>query len=152
MRRLFPILLFGILTHVLSAQSATSKSNSDVVEMKSDFSDRKAILKTLENFYIGDHTGSVEHMKLSMHEKGAYRYINRDGEYVESVFNLDSGHADTNYKEELLSIEIYSRLAIAKLRLKQFSREEPEFMVMTLHKANGQWKITGISWGFGITH
>jgi len=51
-----------------------------------------------------------------------------------------------------LSVEIYSRLAIAKLRLKQFSRDQPEYKVMTLHKAGGQWKITSISWGFGITH
>ena len=145
MQRLFLVLCIGLLSNAISGQS-------EVVPMESDFSDRKAILETLKNFYIGDHTGSVEHMKLSMHEKGAYRYINKEGEYIESVFDLDSGYADTNYKEELLSVEIYSRLAIAKLRLKQFSRDQPEYKVMTLHKAGGQWKITSISWGFGITH
>lgn len=117
-----------------------------------DFSDRKAILETIENFYIGDHTGSIKHKKLSMHEKGAYRYINRDGEYAESVFQLDSDDSDPNYKEELLSIEIYDKLAVARLRLDQFQRKKPEYKVMTLHKAKGIWKITGISWGFGITH
>mgnify|MGYP000442234260 CR=1 FL=1 len=117
---------------------------------KNDFSDRKAIIKTIENFYIGDHTGSIEHKKLSMHKKGAYRYVNRKGEYVESVFKLDSDNADTNYKEELLSIEIYDKLALARLRLDQFRTKVPEYKLMTLHKSNDEWKITSITWGFGI--
>jgi len=117
-----------------------------------DFADRKAIIKTIENFYIGDHTGSIEHKKLSMHEKGAYRYVNRDGEYSESIFRLDSDDSDMNYKEELLSIEIYDKLALARLRLDQFKMDEPEYKLMILHKANGDWKITSINWGFGVTH
>ncbi|MEX0274083.1 MAG: nuclear transport factor 2 family protein [Flavobacteriaceae bacterium] len=116
-----------------------------------DFSDRNAILKTIEDFYIGDHTGSIEHKKRSMHEKGAYRYINRDGEYAESIFQLDSDNADPNYKEELLSIEIYDKLALARLRLNQFRTKLPEYKLMTLHKIGGEWKITSITWGFGIT-
>ena len=87
-----------------------------------------------------------------MHEKGAYRYVNKDGEYAESVFELDSDNADPNYKEELLSIEIYDKIALARLRLDQFRTEKPEYKLMTLHKANGKWKITSICWGFGITH
>ncbi|MFK8057519.1 MAG: hypothetical protein AB8F78_15445 [Saprospiraceae bacterium] len=146
----FCLFLLALFTGSLSAQA--SGEIADAIPMKTDFSDRQAILTTLENFYIGDHTGSVEHMKLSMHEKGAYRYINRDGEYSVSVFDLESGHADTNYKEELLSIEIYERLAIARLRLEQHKMDRTEYKVMTLHKdATETWKITGISWGFGIT-
>lgn len=141
------ILLF---TSPLSAQEA--EANPAETSTKTDFSDRQAILKTIENFYIGDHTGSIKHKKLSMHEKGAYRYINRDGEYSESVFRLDSDNADPDYKEELLSVEIYDKVALARLRLDQFKMEETEYKLMMLHKANGEWKITSISWGFGITH
>jgi len=85
-----------------------------------------------------------------MHPQGAYRYVNKDGEYSESVFRLDSDNADPNYKEELLSIEIYDTLALARLRLDQFRMDVPEYKLMTLHKANGDWKITSITWGFGI--
>lgn len=116
-----------------------------------DFSDRQAVHKTIENFYIGDHTGSIKHKKLSMHEKGAYRYVNREGEYSESIFQLDSDDSDQNYKEEILSIEIYDKLAVAKIRLDQFNYDLPEYKLMLLHKANGLWKITSITWGFGIT-
>ena len=119
--------------------------------IKTNFNDRKAIIKTIENFYIGDHTGSIEHKKLSMHEKGAYRYVNRKGEYAESVFRLNSNNSDKNYKEELLSIEIYDKVALARLRLNQFKTKLPEYKLMILHKANGKWKITSINWGFGIT-
>lgn len=144
------ILLFTLfmLSSTLSAQSNESQTETKI---ESDFSDRKAILKTIENFYIGDHTGSIEHKKLSMHENGAYRYVNKAGEYKESVFRLDSDDSDQNYKEELLSVEIYDKMALAKLRLDQFKMEEPEYKLMILHKANGDWKITSISWGFGIT-
>jgi len=132
----------------LSAQKAEEKTTESILQP--DFSDRKAVIKTIENFYIGDHTGSIKHKKLSMHEKGAYRYVNRNGEYSESIFKLDSDNADPNYKEELLSIEIYDKLALARLRLDQFGKETPEYKLMTLHKIGGESKITGISWGFGI--
>ena len=119
-------------------------------EKNTDFTDRKAIIKTIENFYIGDHTGSIKHKKMSMHEKGAYRYVNRKGKYAESVFRLNSNDSDKNYKEELLSIEIYDKVALARLRLDQFKVKLPEYKLMILHKANGEWKITSINWGFGI--
>jgi len=145
------LLLFFMLTpFVLSAQNANE--SPETASLTTDFADRKAILKTIENFYIGDHTGSIKHKKLSMHEKGAYRYVNKDGEYRESTFQLDSDNADPNYKEELLSIEIYEKVALARLRLHQFRMDKPEYKLMTLHKADGAWKITSISWGFGITH
>lgn len=131
-----------------SSVSAQEQEKSDKVE--TDFSDRKAIIKTIEDFYIGDHTGSIKHKKLSMHEKGAYRYINRDGKYVEGVFKLDSDNADPNYKEELLSVEIYDKVALARLRLEQFRTKIPEYKLMILHKADSEWKITSITWGFGI--
>lgn len=119
-------------------------------EKNTDFTDRKAIIKTIENFYIGDHTGSIKHKKMSMHEKGAYRYVNRKGKYAESAFRLNSNDSDKNYKEELLSIEIYDKVALARLRLDQFKVKLPEYKLMILHKANGEWKITSINWGFGI--
>ena len=133
----------------MSAQEMEKLSLETTIE--TDLSDRQAILKTLENFYIGDHTGSIKHKKLSMHEKGAYRYVNREGVYSESVFKLDSDDADPNYKEELLSIEIYHHIALARLRLEQFNYEKPEYKLMLLHKVGGEWKITSITWGFGIT-
>ena len=147
---LFYLSIFVLFTSSLSAQQ--TEESAEVASTVPDFSDRQAVLKTIENFYIGDHTGSIKHKKLSMHEKGAYRYVNRDGEYAESVFRLDSNDADPNYKEELLGIEIYGKLALARLRLDQFKMEQTEYKLMTLHKANGVWKITSISWGFGITH
>ena len=146
------LILFFLPFFYSAAISAQEKvTNTEEAIPDSDFSDRKAIIETIKNFYIGDHTGSIEHKKLSMHEKGAYRYINRDGKYSESIFRPDSDDSDTNYKEELLSIEIYDKMALAKLRLDQFGSEKPEYKLMILHKADGLWKITTITWGFGIT-
>lgn len=146
---LLSLLVFVVFVSVLPAQDVVESAAEATTEM--DFSDRQAVIKTIENFYIGDHTGSIKHKKLSMHEKGAYRYINKDGEYAESVFRLDSDDSDQNYKEELLSIDIYDKLALARLRLDQFRSELPEYKLMILHKAGGEWKITSITWGFGIT-
>lgn len=146
---IIPIFILALLSNSLTAQETTK--NVEDSSMQLELSDRKAILKAIENFYIGDHTGSIKHKKLSMHEKGAYRYVNKDGEYSESVFQLDSDNADTNYKEELLSIEIYDKVALARLRLHQFRTKLPEYKLMTLHKIKGSWKITSITWGFGIT-
>jgi len=117
-----------------------------------DFADRQAILQTIEDFYIGDHTGSIKHKKSSMHKDGAYRYVDKNGKYNESQFQLDSDSADPNYKEELLSIEIYDKVALARLRLDQFRSDLPEYKLMTLHKTSEGWKITSIAWGFGIVH
>lgn len=145
----FFLILFSFCISSLSAQDVTE--DSEETKTETDFSDRKAILKTIENFYIGDHTGSIKHKKLSMHENGAYRYVNRNGEYSESKFRLDSDNSDQNYKEELLSVEIYDKLALARLRLDQFRSDLPEYKLMILHKMAGEWKITSITWGFGIT-
>ena len=145
-----PVLIIAVLfTLSLSAQKKVE--HLEAATMKIDFSDREAIIKTIEDFYIGDHTGSIEHKKSSMHEKGAYRYVNKNGEYSESVFRLDSDNSDQNYKEELLSIEIYDKVALARLRLDQFRTDKPEYKLMTLHKVRDKWKITSITWGFGIT-
>jgi len=132
------LLILTLLTSSLSAQIET------------DFSDRQAIITATENFFIGDHTGSIKHKKLSMHEKGAYRWVNGDGEYAESIFNLDSDDSDTSYKEELLSIEIYDKLALVRLRLADNTGGQ-HYKLLTLHKAGTQWKITSITWGSGIT-
>ena len=131
---------------------AQSDVPAEAIIVDTTFSDRQSVIETIKNFYIGDHTGSIKHKKLSMHEKGAYRFVNRQGEYGESTFDLESDHADPNYKEELLSIEIYDKVALAKLRLDQFNYDKPEYKLMTLHKISGQWKITSITWGFGITY
>jgi len=86
-----------------------------------------------------------------MHPEGAYRYVNKNGEYKESQFKPDSDDSDPNYQEYLLSIEIYNTMAIAKLRLDQFNYDSDEYKVMTLFKTKDGWKITSIVWGFGIT-
>ncbi len=139
------------LFFLCATASTLLAQGGDAPNTKTDFSDRQAILTTIENFYIGDHTGSIEHKRLSMHENGAYRYVNKAGEYKESQFQLDSDNADPNYREELLSVEIYDKLALARLRLDQFRMDEPEYKLMTLHKTAEGWKITSITWGFGIT-
>jgi len=123
-------------------------SSISLFSQETDFSDRKAVIKTIENFYIGDHTGSIKHKKLSMHKKGAYRYVNREGKYKEGLFKLDSGNADTSYKEELLSVEIYNTVALAKLI--HLRKENPSYKLITLHKVNDEWKITSINWGYRI--
>ena len=146
---LLSVLILILFTLPLTAQE--KKDSPDETTIDADFSDRQAILKSIDNFYIGDHTGSIKHKKLSLHEKGAYRYVNKDGEYSESVFDLNSDHADPNYKEELLSIEIYDRLALARLRLQLDNVDGPEYKLMMLHKFTDGWKITSITWGFGIT-
>ncbi|WP_340067288.1 nuclear transport factor 2 family protein [Ascidiimonas aurantiaca] len=123
---------------------------------KTDFSDRQAIIETTENFFIGDHTGSIEHKKLSMHKKGAYRYLNRDGAYDEFTFDLNSAEADNTYKEEILSIEIYGRLALVRTRLELVKARlaanngKVHYKLFTLHKIDGKWKITTITWGAEI--
>lgn len=114
--------------------------------------DREAVMETIENFYIGDHTGSLEHKVKSMHPEGAYRYVDRNGDYQESQFRLVESQGDTIYVEELLSIEIYETVALARLRLENQRREEAEYKLMTLHKTEEGWLITGISWGWGVTH
>lgn len=114
--------------------------------------DREAILKTIEHFYIGDHTGSVEYKQQSMHPQGAYRYVDGEGEYHESQFRLVESRGDTMYVEELLSIEVYENVALARLRLENQRREEAEYKLMTLHKTNQGWLITSIAWGWGVTH
>jgi len=114
--------------------------------------DRQAILETIENFYIGDHTGSLEYKLKSLHPEGAYRYVDREGSYQESQFQLVESRGDTLYQEELLSIEIYETVALARLRLENQRREEAEYKLMTLHKTEAGWLITGISWGWGVTH
>lgn len=116
---------------------------------KTNFSDREAVIKTTENFFIGDHTASVKHKKLSMHKKGAYRFIKRDGTYDEYVFNLDSAEADTSYKEEILSIEIYGKLALVRARLAA-NNGKAHYKLFTMHKIGNNWKITTITWGTGI--
>ena len=113
--------------------------------------DRDAIIQTISDFYVGDHTGSVEHKRKSMHPRGAYRFVNKAGEYQEDTFQLVASKGDTLYKEELLSIEIYETVALARLRLASKRRPEAEYKLMTLHKAKGAWLVTGISWGWGVT-
>jgi hypothetical protein len=142
------ILVFSLFSILIFAQK--DENNSKENTLKTDLSDRKAIIKTIENFYIGDHTGSVKHKKSSMHKKGAYRYVNKEGKYMESTFRLDANNADVNYKEELLSIEIYDKVALARLRLNQFKNKLPEYKLMILHKADNEWKITSINWGYGV--
>ena len=135
---------------VLTALFVLSDSSAAIGQNTDDLADRKLILQTIENFYIGDHTGSVKHKKLSMHPMGAYRYIDKSGKYQESRFRVDSDNADDKYTEELLSIEIYENVALARLRLKQDSRDVAEYKLMTIHKTESVWLITGISWGFGV--
>jgi len=146
--------LYFIFTFLLFTTSGAAQELEKSYEKSSeiDFSDRQAIIESIENFFIGDHTGSVKHKKLSMHEKGAYRYVNRAGEYSEGVFQLDSNDADPGYEEELQSIEIYDRLALARIRLVHDGAEVPSYKLLTLHKVKSEWKITSITWGTGITH
>ncbi len=113
--------------------------------------DREAILETIKDFYIGDHTGSLEHKQKSLHPDGAYRYVDKDGVYQESQFRLEESRGDTMYVEELLSVEIYETVALARLRLDNQRRDEAEYKLMTLHKSSDGWLITGISWGWGVT-
>jgi len=142
--------IFVIILSTSSICSQNSEKSFSESTIETDFSDRQAIINTTKNFFIGDHTGSIKHKKLSMHEKGAYRYVNQDGEYDEFVFDLDSDDSDTSYKEELLNIEIYDKLALVRLRLAENTGGQ-HYKLLTLHKAGGEWKITSITWGSGIT-
>ena len=143
------LLLLVVLAPCAFAQTASPGLAESTPE--APFADRAAVIETIEAFYIGDHTGSREHRIASMHPEGAYRYVNRDGEYRESPFRLVEGGADTLYVEELLSVEIYENVALARLRLVNQQREEPEYKLMTLHKTREGWRITSIAWGWGIT-
>jgi len=124
--------------------------NASLSAQKTNFSDRQAIITTTENFFIGDHTGSIKHKKLSMHEKGAYRYVNRNGEYADGTFNLDEAEADTSYKEEVLSIEIFGKVALVRVRMAEVTGGQ-HYKMLTLHKIANDWKITTITWGLEIT-
>lgn len=153
MKRALLFVLFSfLLTGSAFAQAAPADLDAALQPGEATFPDREAVLATIEAFYIGDHTGSVEHRRASMHPEGAYRYVDREGTYQENLFRLVEGGADTLYTEELLSIEIYENVALARLRLENQRREEAEYKLMTLHRTGGRWLITGISWGWGITH
>lgn len=154
LKSLLPFLLFFIVPVLFTCSISAQKTdnNKQASTLVSDFSDRQAVIESVENFFIGDHTGSIKHKKMSMHEKGAYRWVNRDGEYAEGVFNLDSDDADPDYKEELLDVEIHGKLALARVRLEHSGSTIPSYKLLTLHKAKGGWKITSITWGSGTTH
>ncbi|MEL6615546.1 MAG: hypothetical protein AAFQ43_07400 [Bacteroidota bacterium] len=141
---------FVLLTLALALTAFAGTSAWDARLAASE--DRQAVLDTIEAFYIGDHTGSLEHKRASMHPQGAYRYVDRNGDYREGTFRFEEGGADTLYTEELLSVEIYEHVALARLRLDNQTRDVPEYKLMTLHKANDRWLITTIAWGWGITH
>ena len=113
--------------------------------------ERESVVKVVSSFYKGDHEGSKEHRLLSMHPLGAYRYINSAGKYKQSVFKFYEGNADTSYKEELLSIDIYENVALVRLRLAFKETEKTEYKLMTLHKSSTGWLITSISWGMAVT-
>jgi len=140
------VIYFLTLTFFSTSLNAQNSNSSNAI----DFSDREAVAIAVENFFIGDHTGSIKHKKLSMHEQGAYRSVDREGNYYDSVFNLDSDDSDTSYKEELLDIDIYGNLALASLRLENLKSGVPHYKVLTLHKGKDGWKITTIIWGTGI--
>jgi hypothetical protein len=112
--------------------------------------DRTDIVTTIENFYIGDKTGSKVHKEKSLHPTGAYRHVNKNGEFVEYTFVIKQGGADTSYDHELLSIDIFGQVATAKLRLENKKTAKVEYKIMLLNKINKQWRITTISWGFEI--
>jgi len=146
---ILPLLSFIAFSPSLYSQDFGINAKSTI--SKYDFSDRQAIITATENFFIGDHTGSIKHKKLSMHENGAYRFVNKDGEYSEYVFDLDSEDSDTSYTEEILSIEILDRVALVRLRLAEVKGGQ-HYKMLTLHKVKGDWKITTITWGSGITY
>jgi hypothetical protein len=113
--------------------------------------ERENVLKVVDYFYKGDHEGSKEYRKLSMHPLGAYRYIDATGKYKEAKFEFYSGNADISYKEELLSLDIHEHVALVRLRLAFKEKEKAEYKLMTLHKSSKGWLITSISWGMGTT-
>lgn len=152
MKNTLKLFLTLLVVSTFSSKCFSQKKveNMEVQKVKTDFSDRQAIINTTNNFFIGDHTGDIKYKKLSMHEKGAYRFVNRDGEYQEYVFDLESNDADTSYKEELLHIEIYASVALVHLRLAELSGGY-HYKQLTLHKIGNEWKITTITWGTEIT-
>lgn len=141
------LVIISLFSLSLDGQTETNKQSST----PTDLSDRQAIIKAVEDFYIGDHTGSIEHKKRSMHEKGAYRSVNRDGDYGEYLFPINSNDADTSFKEELQSIEIYENVALARIRQQNIENGGVHYKLMLLHKVKGNWIITTISWGSKIT-
>lgn len=112
--------------------------------------DRQDIVKTINNFYLGDITGSKSHKKMSMSPNGAYRFVNKKGEYKESAFKFEESSGDTSYTYELLSVDIFENVAAAKLRLASKKNGKPEYKLMLLHKEKSGWKITTIVWGYTI--
>jgi len=148
MKQLLQLSIFSVF--MLFSTTSLVAQNNGAASAKIDFSDRQAVHEAVNNFFIGDQTGSIEHKKLSMDPKGAYRYVNREGEYSEGIFDLESNDADPSYKEELLSVEIYGTLALARLRLVPHDGNNTHYKLLTLHKTKNGWKVTSISWGFGI--
>ena len=64
-------------------------------------SDRTAVVEAVENFYIGDKTGSKAHRIKSMHPDGAYRYVNKKVNTLSTNLSLmkemPTPHTITNY-------------------------------------------------------
>lgn len=145
---IFFLLFLSMSSSSMYAQN--EQSTSENLSSTVDFTDRQKIITATENFFIGDHTGSIKHKKLSMHENGAYRYVTKDGEYGEYKFDVNSDDSDTSYKEELLSVEIFATVALVRLRLAENSGGH-HYKMLTLHKFGNDWKITTITWGTEIT-
>ena len=144
------IIMSSFTVSSLSAQAEIGSTGTTLVD--ADFDDRAAVHTAIKNFFIGDHTGSVKHKKLSMHEKGAYRYVTRDGKYGDGVFSFKEGDSDQTYTEELLDVEIYGNMALVKCRLNRDNAPLPSYKLFTLHKFEVGWRITTITWGYGITY
>jgi len=132
------------MKYLLILISCLTFTNSAFADERSD------IIATLDNFYIGDKTGSKAHKVKSLHPNGAYRYVNKKGEFSQSSFVFKQGGADTSYNHELLSIDIFGQVASAKLRLENKESGKVEYKIMLLNKVKSQWLITTISWGFEI--
>ena len=127
-------LLLTIFAYCLSGNAL---ANSSEIE---------AVRKPLESYMMGLKTNEAKYMQTAKHTEGKISYI-RDGKLNKILFpDYFKRMKPRTYKDEdqreryIESIEITGSVAVAKLIVKYPYIHYTDYM--TLHKMNGEWKIT----------
>ena len=126
-----------LLTVFAYCLSGNALANSSEIE---------AVRKPLESYLMGLKTNEAKYMKTALHTEGKLLYI-RDGKLNKILFPdyvlrmKPRTYKDEDQRERYIeSIEITGSIAVAKLIIKYPLIHYTDYI--TLHKMNGEWKIT----------
>ena len=135
--KLIKFALLAILS--ITAVTYTTNALAKRAEME-------AVKVPLENYLKGHSTGNGEYYKKAFHENGALMFV-YNGELRSITFKDYISRAsgkppkdEAQRKRRIESIEINGTIAFAKLILDYPTVHFTDYM--TLHKIDGEWKIT----------